>query len=74
MDRIIKDILSNFKGKKQVDKIVKLDDKYIISLSENGEPIVDEFYIYDNKGISPYIPTMEFIKSKNIVYDRRKRR
>lgn len=74
MDSIIKDILSKFKGKKQVDKIVKLENEYIISLSENGEPLVDELYIYKNGKISIYNPTIEFMKSKDIIYDRRKKR
>ena len=69
MDKMIKDILSLKFDKKQIDKIVKFKNEYIISLSENGEPVMDEFYSYKNGEINPYVPTADYLKSKNIVYD-----
>jgi hypothetical protein len=78
-DSTIKIILSKFnKGITKVDTIIKMDNKYIVSLSNNNMPIVDLFYSYENGKIEKYSPVNEMQKffeaSKNIVYDRRKRR
>lgn len=78
MDKVVKDILSALKGEKEVDKITKINNKYLITLSDNGEPIVDVSYIFENGKIAPFSPVGHFKElnkvTKTVVYDRRKRK
>ncbi len=55
MDKVVSDILKNFKGEGEVSLIAKVGSEYVFTLSDkNGKPMLDAFYSYNNGKIEPW--------------------
>lgn len=77
MDKIVSEILSKFKSKDFVNKIVNVDGKYVIIIKPDNKNVLDSFYIYDKGKFIPYSPNKEFPKfleaAKKPLYERGKK-
>ena len=75
MDKTVNEILSKFKNKNFVSKIVNVDGNYVIIIKPDNKNVLDSFYIYKNGKFTPYSPNKEFSKflaaTKKPLYDRR---
>lgn len=76
MDKIVSEILSKFKSKDFVSKIVKVDGKYIVIVNPGNKNVLEAFYIYNKGKFFPYSPEKEFPKfleaAKKPLYERGK--
>ena len=55
MDKVVSDILKNFKGEGEVALIAKVGDEYVFTLSDkSGKPLLYAFYSYKNGKIQPW--------------------
>jgi hypothetical protein len=55
MDKVVSDILKNFKSEGEVALIAKVGDEYVFTLSDkSGKPLLDAFYSYKNGKIQPW--------------------
>lgn len=77
MDKIVNEILSKFKSKDFVSKIVKVEGKYVVIINPGNKNVLEAFYIYNKGKFTPYSPNKEFGKfleaTKKPLYDRRKK-
>ena len=76
MDKVVSDILKAVKKPREVDLITKLGKDYIVTLSENGEPLMDGVFIYKNGKIEGWDEMRDRLKdylkaSANPIYLRK---
>ena len=69
MDKVVSDIIKKCKSIGDVDRIVKIGDKYVITLSKNGKPLLDCFYSYKDGKLELYSPYKEFDKVMKAAED-----
>lgn len=78
MDKVVSDILKNFKGEGEVALIAKVGDEYVFTLfDKSGKPLLDAFYSYKNGKIQPWKGQNDMKKISALIkapalYERRK--